>query len=62
MVSVDSDGNEAVRPSASPSISADGRFVSYFTIADNLVVNDTNNAQDVFLHKRRSILDCGFRL
>ena len=60
MISVDSSGNEAVRPSADPSISADGRFVSYFSVADNLVANDSNNAQDVFLRKRRLHYGCGF--
>lgn len=59
MVSVNSDGNEAVRPSANPSISASGRFVSFFSAADNLVVNDTNNAQDVFLRERGRYFECG---
>lgn len=35
-----------------PSISADGRYVSFFSQASNLVANDTNNAEDVFLYDR----------
>jgi hypothetical protein len=32
-----------------PSISADGRYVAFSSSATNLVANDTNNADDVFL-------------
>jgi Tol biopolymer transport system component len=32
-----------------PSISGDGRYVAFTSGADNLVMNDTNQAQDVFL-------------
>jgi Tol biopolymer transport system component len=38
--------------SQSPSISADGRWVAYDSIASNLVPDDTNGDQDVFLHDR----------
>ena len=32
-----------------PSISADGHYVTFVSYSDNLVANDTNNAQDVFV-------------
>jgi Tol biopolymer transport system component len=38
--------------SSSPSISADGRFVSLHSEANNLVPDDTNNAYDIFVHDR----------
>src|SRR5438132_13627813 len=51
-VSVDSAGNEADRYSASPAISADGRFVAFYSAATNLVPGDTNGAKDVFVRDR----------
>jgi Tol biopolymer transport system component len=48
--SVNSGGVEANGPSTEPSISTDGRFVSFTSLASNLVANDTNNAADVFVH------------
>ena len=38
--------------STSPSISADGRFVAFASNAANLVSNDTNGVQDVFVRDR----------
>jgi Tol biopolymer transport system component len=38
--------------SLSPSLSADGRFVTFDSVATNLVPGDTNNAPDVFVHAR----------
>jgi Tol biopolymer transport system component len=38
------------RPSGPPSLSADGRYVAFASLADNLVPGDTNGASDVFLH------------
>jgi Tol biopolymer transport system component len=64
IVSVDSAGNHANGPSASPAISADGRYVAFASSASNLVQGDTNttcelspydqnvNCQDVFVHDR----------
>lgn len=49
MVSVNSSSQEADWDSFSPSISGDGRFVSFDTAATNLVPGDTNNNSDVFL-------------
>lgn len=49
-VSVASDGTQADHDSAAPSISADGRFVAFHSRATNLVLGDTNGAEDVFVH------------
>ena len=43
-------GGQADRPSATPSISADGRFVAFQSAADDLVPGDTNSAPDIFVH------------
>jgi len=51
-VSVDSSGAEGNGLSVEPSISADGRFVAFWSSASNLVVNDNNNTEDVFVHDR----------
>ncbi|RMH03738.1 MAG: hypothetical protein D6702_05130, partial [Planctomycetota bacterium] len=51
-VSVSSAGVEGNGLSSVPSISADGRFVAFRSIASNLVPNDWNNTEDVFLHDR----------
>jgi hypothetical protein len=40
--------------SGTPQISADGRFVVYRSLADNLVPGDTNGAPDVFLYDRQA--------
>jgi Tol biopolymer transport system component len=42
--------NNTTGSSVYPSISADGRFVSFMSQADNLVLNDSNNAWDTFVH------------
>ncbi len=51
-VSVDSTGLEGNGDSLSPSISADGQYVAFTSAADNLVSNDTNPLEDVFVHDR----------
>ncbi len=51
-VSVRSDGGQAAGQSVSPSISADGQWITYTSFAPNLVDNDTNNGRDVFLFDR----------
>jgi Tol biopolymer transport system component len=52
-VSVASGGAQAtcgqVTCSEAPAISADGRFVAFFSFASNLVAGDTNGAPDVFV-------------
>ena len=51
-LSVASNGSESDGSSGRPAISADGRFVSFQSVATNLVPGDTNNAWDVFVHDR----------
>jgi len=53
-VSVASDGTQANGDSISPAISSDGRFVAFSSKASNLVVDDTNNKVDIFLHDRQT--------
>jgi Tol biopolymer transport system component len=53
-VSVASSGAQANGASGEPSISADGRFVAFSSAATNLVPNDTNGADDVFVHDRET--------
>lgn len=51
-VNITTDGEQANRESAEPYISADGRFVSFSSLATNLVPDDTNGQYDVFVHDR----------
>jgi Tol biopolymer transport system component len=51
-VNVDSNGIEANDDSYGGPISTDGRFVAFFSWASNLVVGDTNNMGDIFVHDR----------
>ncbi len=51
-VSVPTGRRQANGISLNPSISVDGHFVSFTSIASNLAANDNNNAQDVFVHQR----------
>jgi len=53
-VSVASDGTQANSAHRSPSISADGRFVTYSSLASNLVPGDTNGTLDIFLFDRQT--------
>src|SRR6266508_1421320 len=53
-VSVATGGGEGSGTSSSPSISADGRYVAFFSYASNLVSGDTNNTTDVFVHDRQT--------
>jgi Tol biopolymer transport system component len=48
MVSVGSQG-EGYDASSSPSVSANGRYVAFASLADNLVPGDTNGLSDVFV-------------
>ncbi|MEU0879189.1 hypothetical protein ABZ345_11375 [Lentzea sp. NPDC005914] len=43
---------EAESDSLNPSISADGRFVAFDSLASNLIYRDWNNYRDVFVHDR----------
>ena len=51
-VSVASDGTQGNKESLWPSISADGRYVVFYSNASNLVPWDTNGSYDVFLRDR----------
>jgi uncharacterized repeat protein (TIGR02543 family) len=47
IVTIDSDGH-----SAAPSISSNGRYITFASVAENLVPGDTNNFDDIFFHDR----------
>ncbi len=49
-LSVDSSGNEGDSFSTHPTIDVGGRYVAFSSHASNLVANDTNNVDDIFLH------------
>jgi Tol biopolymer transport system component len=51
---VDGAGNQANGSSTSPAISADGRFVTFVSVATNLVPSDTNGQTDVFVRDRQT--------
>jgi Tol biopolymer transport system component len=53
-VSVDSAGTQGSSASVSPSISANGRYVTFRSFASNLVPLDTNARVDIFVHDRES--------
>jgi Tol biopolymer transport system component len=53
-VSVGPGGAQGNDSSFFPAISADGRFVAFWSYATNLVPGDTNGARDVFVHDRRT--------
>ena len=52
--SVSSEGIEGNHISDKPSISADGRYVAFVSIADNLVIGDSDNYEDIFVHDRQT--------
>jgi Tol biopolymer transport system component len=52
LVSLGQGGTAANNESQSPSVSADGRYVAFESLASNLVPGDTNLAWDVFVHDR----------
>jgi Tol biopolymer transport system component len=51
-VSLDSAGNQGNSNSFGASISADGRFVAFESLASNIVPGDTNNTRDIFVRDR----------
>lgn len=53
-VSVDSAGAEAAGISESPALNTDGKVVAFVSTAPNLVPEDTNNAEDVFVRDRNT--------
>ena len=50
-VSVSSEGVQADKESRTTSISADGKYIAFYSWASNLVSNDTNTCPDIFVHK-----------
>lgn len=53
-VSVSSDGTQGNGDSRGASLSADGRYVAFSSRATNLVPDDANGAEDVFIHDRQT--------
>ncbi len=53
-VSVSSSGEQGNWYSLHPSISRDGRYVAFESVATNLVPGDTNGGYDVFVHDRQT--------
>jgi len=53
-VSVSSNGAQGNLESHQPSLSADGRYVAFPSVATTLVAGDTNGARDVFVHDRQT--------
>ncbi len=52
LASVASDGGQGNGDSFKPSVSADGRYVAFWSAASNLDLGDTNDLPDLFLHDR----------
>lgn len=52
-VGIATDGSQANGQSFAPSVSADGRFVAFYSLASNLVSGDTNGVGDVFVRDRQ---------
>ncbi|MFO1036405.1 MAG: hypothetical protein U1E45_06145 [Geminicoccaceae bacterium] len=52
LVSLGTEGRQGNSHSFGPAISADGRYVAFYSLASNLVANDTNGALDVFVRDR----------
>jgi hypothetical protein len=52
LVSVTSAGVQGNQDSERPSVSADGRFVAFGSLSDNLVPGDTNGRSDIFVRDR----------
>jgi hypothetical protein len=53
-VSVGPAGGQANGESFEPSLSADGRFVTFVSLASNLVASDINGTADIFVHDRQT--------
>lgn len=54
LVSVNSDGTAGTLGAEAAVLSADARFVAFKSASTNLVPDDTNGVQDVFLHDRQT--------
>jgi PKD repeat protein/Tol biopolymer transport system component len=53
-VSIASDGTQGNENSWTPSTSADGRYIVFYSDASNLVPGDTNGYADTFIHDRQT--------
>jgi Tol biopolymer transport system component len=53
-VSQGTGGKQANGDSQRPTLSAEGRYVAFWSAADNLIDNDTNTETDCFVHDRRT--------
>src|SRR5262249_8931567 len=53
-VSLATDGTQSNGESSGVSISADGRFVAFYSLGSTLVTGDTNNSYDAFVHDRQT--------
>jgi Tol biopolymer transport system component len=51
-ISVDPAGNVGIEGSGGPAISADGRYVAFYSNSSNLIAGDTNDFGDVFVRDR----------
>jgi Tol biopolymer transport system component len=51
-ISAASDGTQGNDNSNLPSISGDGSYVAFYSVASNLVSGDTNNISDIFVYDR----------
>lgn len=54
MISMGYDGSATNGNAQGLAISADGRFVAYGSSASNVVINDTNNVEDIFVYERET--------
>jgi VCBS repeat-containing protein len=54
LVSVAINGTQSNNSSDYPTISADGRYVAFCSDASNLVIGDTNDWTDAFVHDRQT--------
>lgn len=53
-VSVDSNGNQSNGTSHHPAANGDGRFTAFMSAASNLVPNDSNGAEGIFVRDRQN--------
>ncbi len=54
LISVNTSGVAGLLESWSPSITPDGRYVAFYSLSSDLVANDSNNAEDVFVRDRQT--------
>jgi len=52
VISINEDGVLGNNDSGGVSVSSDGRFIAYSSLADNLIDSDTNHSHDLFIYDR----------